>query len=257
MVLKQVDDRPMDAKPLHNTRFLRPMPRGLLAMLALLALTAGGCEFLGLDDPTPSANTPPPQVAPTPPPQEVEEPVVVAAEVDYERPDYPGQIRRNPFLPDMGIVSPASTVTRGDLRPREPLEEYSITQLSLVAIISETTVPKAMFIDPKGFGHLVKEGDRLGLNGGVVSDIRDNEVEVREVSEGLMTETRMTTLKLRSDQLNQRDDESLSDEEREALRRLLDSEQGRKAARESLAKDAQSAPRPEAGAPRADTREAE
>lgn len=232
------------------------MPAGLLAMLAALALTAAGCEFLGLDDPSPGSSNPAPKAAPAPPPEEVEAPSA-AVEPDYERPDYPGRIRRNPFLPDLSIVTPVSTVARGDLRPKEPLEEYSLSQLSLVAIISETTIPKAMFIDPKGFGHVLKEGDRLGLSGGVISDIRDNEVEVREVSEGAMAETRLTTLKLRSDQLTQRDDESLSEEEREALRRLLDSEQGRKAVRETLAKDEQGAPQQQPGTPSPDTRGAE
>jgi len=223
----------------------------LLALLAVFGLAASGCEFLGLDADAPessnsaeNANAPglnAPVVAEEDAPEET-------VRAEYERPAYPDQIRRNPFLPDLQVIRPARNVASSEVRPKDPLEQYSLAQLNLVAIISSVAVPKAMFLDPSGFGHVVKEGDRVGLAGGIVSDIRDNEVEIREISEGLDSETRLTTLKLRSDQLREDDDESLSDEEREALRRLLESEQGRRALRESLDSEATDA-QPNAGTP--------
>lgn len=206
----------------------------LLVLLVVLSLAGSGCELLGLDGETPesSEQAQAPKVNPNLATPEAEP--EAQAKAEYERPAYPDQIRRNPFLPEMGVIRPTRSVSRGEVRAKDPLEEYSLGQLNLVAIISSVAVPKAMFLDPAGFGHVVKKGDRVGLNGGTVSDIRDNEVEVREISEGLDTETRLTTLKLRSDQLRDDDDESLSDQEQEALRRLLESEQGRRALQESL-----------------------
>jgi len=222
-----------------------------LALLVVIGLAASGCEFLGLDEAAPDSSETANQAnAPAikPPPLLAEEAPEESVSAEYERPAYPDQIRRNPFLPEMEVIRPARSVSSGEVRPKDPLEQYSLAQLNLVAIISSVAVPKAMFLDPSGFGHVVKKGDRVGLAGGVVSDIRDNEVEVREVSEGLDSETRLTTLKLRSDQLRDDDDESLSDEEREALRRLLESEQGRRAIQESLDSQASDAPQ-NAGAP--------
>ena len=60
----------------------------------------------------------------------------------------------------------------------EPLEQYELAQLTLVAIITGTPVPKAMFLDSTRFGHIAKEGDRIGKDGGRITDIRSNEVEV-------------------------------------------------------------------------------
>lgn len=237
------------------TQIIRRSPLGaagrFVVLLVVLGLAASGCEFLGLDAPAPEpAQSGDGASAPAlkaPEPAEQDAPAEPLAQ-EYERPAYPDQIRRNPFLPDLEVVRPARNVNAGEVRPKDPLEQYSLAQLNLVAIISSVAVPKAMFLDPSGFGHVVKKGDRVGLAGGIVSDIRDNEVEIREVSEGLDSETRVTTLKLRSDQLREQDDDALSDEEREALRRLLESEQGRRALRESLDTEAPQA-QPNPGAP--------
>ena len=48
--------------------------------------------------------------------------------------------------------------------------------MSLVALVSDTLIPTAMFADREGLGHIVNEGARV--RGGYVFDIRDNEVEL-------------------------------------------------------------------------------
>lgn len=141
---------------------------------------------------------------------------------DYSRPDYP--VRRNPFRPDPEALGMDETEEIDeDLGPTDPLEEYALSSLRLASIMSETTVPKAMFIDPTGLGHFAKEGDRIGRRGGVIRSIRTNEVEIRE---GEGTAANMVTVRLR-DQDPVRAAEQLTEEEREALRRLLESEEGR------------------------------
>ncbi|QDG52918.1 pilus assembly protein PilP [Persicimonas caeni] len=228
----------MDRKQVNTRSHNISSARATVVLLALLMLGTSGCEFLGLDGSggqqaqnaqqaqNPGANQAAQQQAATASEKEEEE--------EYERPEYPDQVRRNPFLPDLEIFQPKEQLADGDVRPLEPLEKYGLGQLQLVAIISEVAVPKAMFLDPEGFGHVVKEGDRIGQNGGTIADIRDNEVEVREITDEEETQTRLTTLELANDELEVRQEEGLSDEEREALRRLLQTDEGRKAVQESF-----------------------
>lgn len=200
--------------------------------VALTLSTASACEFLGLDG---SQTTETPVTQPEPPPAPpAPEPVVqppVSEEGEYARPEYPNNTRRNPFQPDLEVVTPANVETDGQQEALGPLERFALGELELVAIISEVAVPKAMFIDPEGFGHVLKEGDRIGRNSGVLSDIRDNEVEVTETTgedEG-QGQTRLRTMKLRDADLSVGGDSALTDEERAAIEKLLETEEGRKA----------------------------
>ena len=228
----------MDRKQVNTRSHNFSSTRGLAVLLVVMLLGTSGCEFLGLGGSSgqsgQSAQQQPGNTNAAAKQQQPAKPAEAEEEQEYERPEYPNQVRRNPFLPDLEIVRPRKQLAEGDIRPLEPLEKYGLGQLELVAIISEVAVPKAMFLDPEGFGHVVKEGDRIGQNGGTITDIRDNEVEVREVADEEETQTRLSTIQLSSDELEVREEEGLSDEEREALRRLLQSEEGRKAVQKSF-----------------------
>jgi Tfp pilus assembly protein PilP len=206
----------------------------LAVIVASMLLAAPACEDAATPPPTPPAQP----ANQTPPPAETPIPTVVAEEEeDYVRPEYPNSNRRNPFQPDPDVVEPRGTVDEGSVRQLDPLEQFGIGQLELIAIISEVAVPKAMFLSPDGFGHVVKEGDRVGRNAAIITDIRDNEVELTETpdaEEGGQTTTRVVQLADR--QLSTSDDE-LSEEDREALRRLLQSEEGIRALRETARKE--------------------
>lgn len=155
-------------------------------------------------------------------------------EVDeYSRPDYP--VRRNPFRPDSDVLAvEEEEEVDDDLRPLEPLERHALSSLDLVTIISETTVPRAMFIDPGGLGHFAKEGDRIGRNSGVIRTIRSNEVEVQEGG----TQGTTVTVQLRERELRMDDDEDgLSEAEQEMLRRLLEDDEAREALEEEMTQD--------------------
>lgn len=226
----------MDRKQVNTRRQNICSTRWVAALLVLGLLGASGCEFLGLDGSGGQSAQQAQQNQANKGPKKPPKPEASAKEQEdeYERPDYPDNVRRNPFLPDMEVIQPKRQIAEGDIRPLEPLEKYALGQLTLVAIISEVAVPKAMFLDPEGFGHVVKEGDRIGQNGGSITDIRDNEVEVREVTDEEDSQTRLTTVELRAQELKVEEEKSLSDEEREALRKLLQSDEGRKAVRESM-----------------------
>ena len=61
-----------------------------------------------------------------------------------------------------------------------PTEEYELDQYQLTGLLSGTSQPRALVSDPKGVGHVIKIGTRLGRNGGRVTRISNNTVEVIE-----------------------------------------------------------------------------
>lgn len=226
-------------------RFARATQRRKLRQIAMMcvlgaSLSLAGCELLGLSD-SPQQPNQPPATKPKPkdPPKKKAEPKAEAQdEGEYQRPDYPESLRRNPFQPVPDVISPVGEI--GPVEPTrkvDPLEKFSVGQLELVAVISETAVPKAMFIDPEGFGHVIKEGDRIGRSGGIITDIRDNEVDVKETSgEDENAQSSIRTIRLRDFEIRSVDEggEELSEAEREALERLMKSDEGREALRASL-----------------------
>jgi Tfp pilus assembly protein PilP len=122
-----------------------------------------------------------------------------------------------------------------------PLRRYSYEKYRLSGLISETAVPKAMFIAPDQVGHLVKKGDRLGKEGGVVQDIRDNAVELELPPQGEEGRSRTVTMELREAELpEEQQQEGLSEQEQKALQDLLESEEGRKEIRERFQQDSSS-----------------
>lgn len=155
---------------------------------------------------------------------------------DYQRPVYPNGVRRNPFQPDPAFLIQQAEFETENARVKEPLEEFGIGQLRLAAIISGIAVPKAMFIDPNGLGHFAKVGDRIGEGGMTISAIRENSVTLssdhndEEGGEGLSGSTQVIRL---SDALGS-DEQQLSDEDKAALERILNSSAAKKALQKEL-----------------------
>ena len=63
---------------------------------------------------------------------------------------------------------------------RGPLEQYDVSQLSLVAVIWKTGNARALIQDPSGESFIVAEGTLIGKNSGRVIRIDDNLVVVKE-----------------------------------------------------------------------------
>lgn len=144
----------------------------ILAVLGALAL--GGCDIF--DDevaaPPPAEATPEAEAAPKEPAPVGDGKKELAEET--KRKEYPLG-RRDPF-----VFTPPAPATADSQEDRElgPLEHFDIAQLRLVAIVTGTAVPKAMFVDSTNFGHVAKEGDRIGRDGARITAIRGNEVEI-------------------------------------------------------------------------------
>lgn len=65
-------------------------------------------------------------------------------------------------------------------KPRTYLETLDLSQLELIAVMLSPKGNWAMVRESKGTGHTIKVGTAIGTNGGVVHDIEDKKVIVRE-----------------------------------------------------------------------------
>ena len=65
-------------------------------------------------------------------------------------------------------------------KPRTYLETLDLSQLALIAIIVGPKGSWAMVREAKGTGHIIKEGTAIGTNGGIVHEINDRAVIIRE-----------------------------------------------------------------------------
>jgi Tfp pilus assembly protein PilP len=63
---------------------------------------------------------------------------------------------------------------------RGPLEQFDLSQLTLVAVVWDTDRRRALVTDPSGRGYVVQEGTPIGKNDGEVIRISDNTLLVKE-----------------------------------------------------------------------------
>ncbi len=64
-----------------------------------------------------------------------------------------------------------------------PLEQFDVSQLSLIAVVWKTGSARALVEDPAGQSYIIGKGTRVGKNEGMVSQIDDNLVVVNETYE--------------------------------------------------------------------------
>ena len=65
-------------------------------------------------------------------------------------------------------------------KPKTSLETVDLSQLELTVIITSGKATWAMVRDSKGLGHVIRKGTLIGTNGGVVHQITNKEVVIRE-----------------------------------------------------------------------------
>lgn len=103
--------------------------------------------------------------------------IVFQANVDYK---YDPMGKRDLFRPHRN-----SKVGVGQLMARnrnlEPLENYDVKALQVVAIIWGNSQPRALVLDPANRVHSIKKGQRIGKNEGYVAEIREGELVVIEM----------------------------------------------------------------------------
>jgi type IV pilus assembly protein PilP len=86
--------------------------------------------------------------------------------------------KTDPFKPF--IVEKEAVKEKKDTRPKTYLETLDLSQLDLIAVILSPAGNWAMVRDAKGLGYTVKKGTPIGKKDGVIYEIRDDSIVVRE-----------------------------------------------------------------------------
>ncbi len=101
-------------------------------------------------------------------------------------PDVDIESLRDPFQSYLALVASrgrqvlAERQARLANRQREPLEDFDLSTLKLVAIMKMGQQRVAMVEDPEGKGHIVRRGNYMGKNNGRVEKITDDSVYLVE-----------------------------------------------------------------------------
>jgi type IV pilus assembly protein PilP len=69
---------------------------------------------------------------------------------------------------------------REDIEIESPLEQFELGQLTISGVVWQADRRRALVLDPSGQAYVVKTGDRLGKNDGVVTEISDSALVVLE-----------------------------------------------------------------------------
>jgi len=80
------------------------------------------------------------------------------------------------------------------LSEEEMITRYEVRFFRLVGIISGVHEPKALFEDPLGNAYVLTIGDIIGKNGGVVTSITPEEVNITETRVTILGDTRTSDI---------------------------------------------------------------
>lgn len=162
-----------------------------LALVSILLTGCGGEEFQDLRDFVKNAGVD--MRGKIPPPPEVKPYEPFAYNNEANLPD--------PFKPRKPELRPGSRagINQPDMdRPKEALEEFPLEGLKMVGYLYQNKVGYAVIRAPDGKLHRVKFGNYVGLNFGLIQEVTDTEVRIKEMvqdSAGDWSE-RMSSLQL-------------------------------------------------------------
>jgi type IV pilus assembly protein PilP len=95
--------------------------------------------------------------------------------VDYS---YDPEGKTDPFKSFIALMEDAEKKKRR--KPKTYLETLDLSQLELIAIIVGPKGNWAMVREAKGLGHVIRKGTPIGTRSGVVHEITDKQVVIRE-----------------------------------------------------------------------------
>ena len=161
-----------------------------LALISLLLAGCGGEEFQDLRDFV--KNSGKDMRGKIPPPPEVKPYEPFTYNNDASLPD--------PFKPRKpDLHGGRAGINQPDMnRPKEALEEFPLEGLKMVGYLSQNKVGHAVIRAPDGKLHRVKAGNYIGMNFGLIKEVTDTEVQIKEMvqdSAGDWSE-RMSSLQL-------------------------------------------------------------
>ncbi len=79
--------------------------------------------------------------------------------------------------PANGVLAPNAN------RPKEPLEAFDLDKLQMVGTLERAKVMYALIKTPEGSMYRVKPGNYIGQNFGLITDISETEVKLKEIVE--------------------------------------------------------------------------
>jgi len=164
--------------------------RWWMALSIICLFLTGGCG-----EGTPPSSIPskvkPPSVV-----KKKEEPAKVAEKKEPEKKEeysYNPAGKPDPFRPFIQLISAKGGSKTG---PLTPLQKYDISQLRLVAIISNPGGNIALVEDVAGKGYFLKKGTWIGKNDGKVTQILKDKVIVEEVYQDIFGQTKTNEVSL-------------------------------------------------------------
>lgn len=143
-------------------------PFALSGVVLALALTACGEDHSGAPAVSPASRKPVAAVVAASP----DKPLLYA---------YNPTGKRDPFrspVADMRASSPSNSACA------DPLCQFELDQLTLVAVVTGDANPLAMVEDPQGRGYMVRRNARMGRQGGRVTQILRDRITVTELFTG-------------------------------------------------------------------------
>lgn len=144
-----------------------------LLLVSILLTGCGGEEFQDLRDFVKNSGADMRGKIPPPPEVKLYEPFVYDNEANLPDPFKP----RKPDL-----RSGRGGINQPDLeRPKEALEEFPLENLRMVGYLFQNKIGYAVIRAPDGKLHRVKAGNYIGLNFGLIKEITEMEVIVKEV----------------------------------------------------------------------------
>lgn len=144
-----------------------------LLLVSLLLAGCGGEEFQDLNDFVKNSGKGMRGKIPPPPEVKLYEPFIY--ENDANLPD--------PFKPRKpDLRSGFGGMNQPDMeRPKEALEEFPLENLRMVGYLYQNKVGYAVIRAPDKKLHRVKEGNYIGLNFGLIKEVYETEVIIKEV----------------------------------------------------------------------------
>jgi Tfp pilus assembly protein PilP len=87
-------------------------------------------------------------------------------------------VERDPFRPFIKIVSEEEATGGGSLVP--PIKRYELQEFRIAGILWIEGEPRAMVVDPEKNTYYLAVGDEIGNKGGVILEIRNSGILVKE-----------------------------------------------------------------------------
>jgi len=93
----------------------------------------------------------------------------------------------DPFKPRKALANQSSSLQPDQKRPKEPLEAFPLTSLKYVGSLFQGKIKYALIKTPENTIQQVKIGNYMGQSYGIVTDVTDSAIQLKEIVQDDMT----------------------------------------------------------------------